>query len=151
MSKEGLSILNQTKGKLPRLPFPRMKEDILGKNYNLSVLIADKKTSRSLNKNYRGKDYPTNVLSFALEKNSGELILCPEVIEKEAKNFDKTFRQFFGFLVIHGMLHLKGMVHGSIMEKAEQKYYAKYFSWNRYRIEDLQGSRRRVRQGRITS
>lgn len=142
MQIEKFGIINKTKGKLPSLPLPRIKEDILGKNYELSILIATPKISKELNNKYRKKNYPTNVLSFNLEKNSGELILCPSVIKKEMKNFQKTFTEFFGFLVIHGMLHLKGYAHGSIMNKQEQKYYAKYFSRNRYRLEDFKSRRR---------
>ncbi len=151
MPNEKFSIANKTKGKLVSLPLSRMKEEILGKNYELSILIATPKISKELNNNYRGKNYPTNVLSFSLEKNSGELVLCPSVIKKEYKKFEKTFTEFFGFLVIHGMLHLKGMAHGSIMEIQEQKYYAKYFSRNRYRIEDLKSHRGRIHQGRKKS
>jgi probable rRNA maturation factor len=55
----------------------------------------------------------------------GEIILCPSVIKKEAKNFDRTFPQFLGFLVIHGMLHLKGYDHGKEMEKLEKKYLSR--------------------------
>ena len=54
------------------------------------------------------KDKPTNILSFPLTKNTGEILLCPAVIKKEVKNFNKTFTELLGFLVIHGMLHLKG-------------------------------------------
>lgn len=151
MQSEKFSIINQTKGKLPGLPLPRIKDNILGKSYDLSVLIATPKTSRELNNTYRGKNYPTNVLSFPLTKNSGELILCPSVIKKEAPNFEKTFTEFFGFLVIHGMLHLKGFDHGSIMDKQEQKYYAKYFSRHRHRIENHESSRGRIHKGRKKS
>ncbi len=151
MHSEKFSIINKTKGKLVSLPFPRIKDDILGKNYELSLVIATPKISKELNSEYRAKNYPTNVLSFSLEKNSGEIILCPSVIKKEAINFEKTFTEFFGFLVIHGMLHLKGMTHGSIMDKQEQKYYAKYFSRNRYRLEDHKSRRSGVRKGRKKS
>jgi len=47
------------------------------------------------------------VLVFALYKNMGELVLCKSIIRKELKKFNKTFEQLLGFLVIHGMLHLK--------------------------------------------
>ena len=105
--------------------FSRIKNDILGKNYSLSIAYVDPEKSRELNKKYRKKDRATNVLSFALRKDMGELVLCPAVIKKEAKNFGRTFDQFLGFLVIHGMLHLKGKVHGRAMEKLEEKYLSR--------------------------
>ena len=122
-----VSTLNKTRGKLPSLPLLDIKNDILGKDYELSVVFVQPKLSQKLNKKYRRKDKSTNVLSFPLSKNSGELVLCPAVAKKESKNFEKNFREFLGFLVIHGMLHLKGMEHGSIMDRAEKKYDQKYF------------------------
>ncbi|MDD5721273.1 MAG: rRNA maturation RNase YbeY [Candidatus Pacebacteria bacterium] len=123
--EENFSLINKTKGKLPRLPFVLLKEDILGKKYSLSIACVDEKTSKEINKKYRNKNKPTNILSFLLSKNEGEIILCPAVIKKEAKNFNKTFSDFLGFLVIHGMLHLKGYEHGSKMEEMEEKYLSR--------------------------
>ena len=136
--KENFSIINKTKGKLPSLPFVKIKNDILGKNYSLSVAFVEKNKSREINKKYRNKNKATNVLSFSLRKNEGELVLCPSVIRGEVKEKNKslhlgstlkseTFEKWLGFLVIHGMLHLKGMEHSSRMEEAEKKYDQKYF------------------------
>ncbi len=132
--EENFSIINKTKNKLPRLPFLKIKNDILGKKYSLSIAYVSEKKSREINKKYREKNKAPNVLSFSLRKNEGELILCPTVVKREAKDFSKTFDQFLGFLVIHGMLHLKGMTHSSTMNRAEKKYDEKYFSGNRCRI-----------------
>lgn len=131
--EEFLSISNQTKESLPRLPLALIKHDILGEKYFLSVAYVSPATSRKLNKTWRGKDKATNVLSFALSKNSGELVLCPSLIKKETKKFERNFKELLGFLVIHGMLHLKGMLHGSIMEEQERKHDQKYFSRDRHR------------------
>lgn len=149
--EENFSIINKTKGKLPSLPFLDMKNEILGKNYSLSIALVGKKTSQALNKKYRDKDKPTNVLSFSLRKNEGELILCPDVIKRECKNFGKTFSNFLGFLVIHGMLHLKGHEHSSTMEKAEEKYDQKYLSGNRRRLLNDQSRGGRVSKRRKKS
>ncbi len=102
-----------------------MKDDILGKKYSLSIAYVSEEKSREINKKYRKKDKPTNVLSFPLHKNEGEIILCPAVIKREAKIFGKNFGQYLGFLVIHGLLHLKGMRHGKKMEEAEKKYLSR--------------------------
>lgn len=118
------------------MKYTKIKNEILGKKYSLSIACVDEKTSREINRRYRKKNKPTNILSFPLNKNLGEIVLCPSVIKKEAKNFNKTFPQFLGFLVIHGMLHLKGYEHSSTMEKLENKYDQKYFSGNRRRLND---------------
>ncbi|MEK9181834.1 MAG: rRNA maturation RNase YbeY [Patescibacteria group bacterium] len=132
-----------------------IKNNILGKKYSLSVAFVSEKKSREINKKYRKKDKATNVLSFSLRPNEGELVLCKAVIKKEAENFGKIFRQYLIFLVIHGMLHLKGMRHGSIMEEAENFYYQiydqKYFNGNRHRVRNDQSRHGRILQGRKKS
>ncbi len=133
------------------MEFEKIKQDILGKRYSLSIAYVSKKKSREINKKYRKIDKPTNVLSFALSKNEGEIILCKNVIRKELKKFERNFEELLGFLVIHGMLHLKGMKHSSIMEKAEEKYDQKYFYRNRYGIYDNKSDRRRIFKGRKKS
>lgn len=126
MTNGEISINNTTNGKLPRLPFARLKDAILGKSYSLSIAIVDPKESRRLNRTYRKKDKPGNVLSFPFDKSSGELILDPKTAEKGAAEFGMTQPKFLLFLVIHGMLHLKGFDHGSTMEKEEQKFLKKF-------------------------
>jgi probable rRNA maturation factor len=116
------SVLNKTKGKLPSLPFVDLKETILGKEYELSISFVGKTASRTLNRTYRDKDYATNILSFELSKKSGELVIQPDCVKRDAKNFDMDYKNFLLFLLIHGMLHLKGMQHGSTMEKQEARF-----------------------------
>lgn len=115
------AIVNNTNGKVPHLPFVAIKNAILGEDYTLSIAFVTPQESQRLNNTYRGKDWPTNVLSFPLEKNSGELVLDMTTSRKEAPSFDMTHTRFLLFLVIHGMLHLKGYDHGSTMEREEQK------------------------------
>ncbi len=123
---ESFQILNMTKGALPSVPFAVIKDAILGKKYELSLVFCGNKKSKELNKIYRNKDYTPNVLSFPLDKNSGEIFINPHVAKKEAVKFDKNYKDFVGFLFIHGCLHLKGMEHGSRMEKAEEKFQKKF-------------------------
>ena len=150
-----LTITNNTKGKLPSLPFLAIKDDILGKKYSLSIAFIGEKKSKEINNKYRNKNRATNILSFCLEKNKGEILLCPNVVKRESKNpeknFDKNYPELLGFLVIHGMLHLKGMQHSSTMEEAEEKYDKKYFGGNRHRFYDDTSHSRRIFQRRIRS
>ncbi len=152
--EEKLGIINKTREKAFGLDFSlvsRMKDDILGKEYSLSIAYVSEKTSKELNTKYRDKNKSTNILSFNIGNKEGEIIICPLVVKREAKNFDKNVPDFLGFLVIHGMLHLKGMAHGSIMSKAEKKYDQKYFGRNRYRLDDDKSSRRRISKRRNKS
>lgn len=111
-----------TKGTPPRVPFVAIKNKILGKDYNLSLVFATKSLSHKLNLQHRGKDKPTNILSFPLEKKSGEIFLELGQCRKDAPNFDMNYTKFVKFLFIHGCLHLKGMQHSSTMERQEQKF-----------------------------
>lgn len=128
--ENSLSIANRTRGKLPSLPFVQIKNDILGKKYSLSVAFISENKIKEINNQYRKKNKATNILSFSLSKNEGEILLCPALIKKETKKFNRNFTQLVGFLVIHGMLHLKGREHSSTMEKEENFYDQKYFSRN---------------------
>jgi probable rRNA maturation factor len=119
-------ITEKTKGKLPRLPFVTIKNAILGNEYELSIVSISQNESHKLNKKYRGKDKSTNILSFPLTKESGEIFLDLIQIRKDLPNFDMNYTTFVKFLFIHGCLHLKGMQHGSTMEKEEKKFLKRF-------------------------
>ena len=110
MKNDKFTITNKTKSTLPRVPFLKMKDVALGKNYSLSMVFVGKQTSHKLNLAYRHKNKPTNILSFGLDKKTGEIFITPSIAKKEVAS-----------LFIHGLMHLKGMEHGSTMEKAETK------------------------------
>ncbi len=121
-----IDIQNKTKGKLPRLPFVRIKDAILGNVYELSICFVSPRESRRLNRTYRGKDSSTNILSFSLSDTSGELIIDLAKVKKEAPDFSMTYPHFLGFLIIHGMLHLKGFEHSSTMERKEALFKKRF-------------------------
>ncbi len=104
-----------------RLPFVRMTRKILGARYELSVAFITPKRMRTLNRRYRGKDAPTDILSFALSKHSGELYLSMPDVSRKAALFGMTTREYLGYLFIHGLLHLEGLKHGRTMEALERK------------------------------
>ena len=79
-----------------------------------------------LNRSYRGKDTPTNILSFPLSKTEGELIICLAKVRQETKLFGRPFPNLLAFLVIHGLFHLKGQDHGSTMERDEQRVRTRF-------------------------
>ena len=121
------TITNKTKGRLPRLPFVSIKEKILGPKYELDIVFLNSKEQSKINKTYREKEGTTNILSFLLSDNSGQITHDPVKIKKEAHLFDMNYPKFLTLLLIHGCLHLKGFEHSSTMEKEEKKYL-KFFS-----------------------
>ena len=116
-----LDIRNTTKSRIPSLPFEQMKDATLGTRYELSLVFCGDKLSRRLNRTHRSKDKPTNILSFPVDKNSGEIFIDLRVVRREHKKFERNFENFLAFLFIHGLVHLKGMDHGSRMEREESK------------------------------
>jgi len=120
------SLINKTKGRLPRLPFIVMKDTVLGKKYTLSLAIVSKKVVQKLNKEYRQKDKPTDILSFSLSQTEGEIFINPESAKIKAKEFKRTYTNYIAFLFIHGLYHLKGFDHGEEMEKLEKKTRARF-------------------------
>ncbi len=117
-----LTIHNTTKSKRPRLPFLLMKNAVLGPDYELSVVFIGPRKSRNLNKAYRGKDNPTDVLSFPISKKEGEIFIDLATSAKKAPEFGRSRTNFLAFLFIHGLVHLKGFDHGSKMEHVEKKF-----------------------------
>jgi ssRNA-specific RNase YbeY (16S rRNA maturation enzyme) len=83
-----IGIVNLTKGKLPNLPFVQIKNFVLGKKYDLSLVFVGNKLSRKLNEEYRRRDYAPNVLSFSLSANSGEIFINPPQAKKECSLFE---------------------------------------------------------------
>ena len=84
----------------------------------MTVRIVDEAESHELNLNYRGKDRPTNVLSFPFECPDevelpllGDLVICRQVVEREAQEQEKPLMAHWANMVVHGSLHLLGYDH----------------------------------------
>lgn len=93
----------------------------------LTLRIVDAEEGQELNRDYRGKDYATNVLTFAYTEDSdaevtqADIILCTDVLEKEAKEQKKTVLEHAQHLVVHGVLHSQGYDHESDEEAEEME------------------------------
>lgn len=118
----GFAIARPARHALPRVPFLRIKDKVLGKRYDLSVAFVSPAAIRILNRRYRKKNASTDILSFALSKSSGELYLSLSDVRKKAKLFGMTEQNYLGYLFIHGLLHLEGYDHGRTMEVLERKF-----------------------------
>lgn len=84
----------------------------------VTIRLVDEQESHALNFEYRGKDRPTNVLSFPFEAPPGmelellgDLIICRQVVEKEALEQNKPLKAHWAHMVVHGSLHLLGYDH----------------------------------------
>lgn len=103
----------------------------------LTIRISDSEESQQLNRDYRGKDKPTNVLSFPFEAPPevelpllGDLIICAEVVAREAQEQQKPLHDHWAHMVVHGCLHLCGYDHidddeAEEMESLERQLLAK--------------------------
>ena len=80
----------------------------------IAIRLVDEQEGRALNREYRGKDYATNILSFPYETEPllmGDLVICPTVVAREAAEQAKPPTAHYAHLTVHGMLHLRGWDH----------------------------------------
>lgn len=122
-----IHISNVTKEKVPvgRAFFVKMVPTVLGEEYELNLVFVSPKRSHFLNKKYRKRDHPTDILSFEYEKNLGEIYIDLKTAKKKSVLFGKTYKDYVKYLFIHGLCHLKGMVHGSRMESHVALYISR--------------------------
>jgi probable rRNA maturation factor len=91
---------------------------------HLSILLTNDKNIQQLNKNFRDKDKPTNVLSFPADDEGeymGDIAVAFETIKREAIEQDKSFHHHFIHMLIHGILHLDGYDHETDEEAEEME------------------------------
>jgi probable rRNA maturation factor len=92
-----------------------------------TIRVVTEAESQSLNEQFRGKDKPTNVLSFPSDDDYleydclGDLVICAPVVESEALLQNKTRDAHWAHMVIHGMLHLQGLDHQNDQETHEME------------------------------
>lgn len=104
----------------------------------LTIRFVERDESRELNRDYRGKDSPTNVLSFTFEAPEGidlpllgDLVICHDIVVAEALEQHKALADHYAHLVVHGCLHLLGHDHiddheADAMETLERKLLAQF-------------------------
>ena len=99
---------------LPRHAVQRWLCAALESDAELAVRIVDAEEGRALNRDFRGKDYATNVLTFDYAKEPvvhADLVLCAPVVEREAAEQGKTIEAHYAHLLVHGTLHAQGFDH----------------------------------------
>ncbi|CAD7359625.1 MULTISPECIES: rRNA maturation RNase YbeY [Staphylococcus] len=110
------------------LDYARTEEGI-NEEAELSVTFADKDEIQAINREYRDKDRVTDVISFAFEEQEdifegmemprilGDIIICTDVAQEQAQQYNHSFERELGFLALHGFLHLLGYDHMSEEEE----------------------------------
>ena len=96
----------------------------LQREASITLRIVDEPEGRELNKNYRGKDYATNVLTFVYddaEPLSGDIVICAPVVEREAAAQHKDLLAHYAHLTLHAALHLQSHEHGNDADAAEME------------------------------
>jgi len=90
----------------------------------VTVRLVGRAEARRLNLAFRGKNYATNVLAFAYEAGSGDIVLCTAVVGREARDQGKSLAAHYAHLTVHAVLHLRGYDHerasnARLMERTE--------------------------------
>lgn len=107
-------------GEAPTRPqFRRWVKAALQRDAEVVLRLVDEKEGQELNRQFRGKDYATNVLTFVYDDAqplAGDIVLCVPVVRQEALQQHKDLTAHFAHLTVHGILHLQGYDH---LEDAE--------------------------------
>lgn len=132
---DNVEIFNETEEKIenldilkPLLEYAKKVENLEDTELEFSVIIVDNERIHQINKEYRGIDRPTDVISFALEDSEdinienyrilGDIYISIDKVREQAKEFGHSEKRELAFLTIHGFLHLLGYDH---MEPEEEK------------------------------
>lgn len=108
---------------LPRHSVTRWIRHALDSDAEITVRIVDAEEGQRLNREFRGKDYATNVLTFDYAQEPmvmADLVLCAPVVAREAKEQGKTLAAHYAHLLVHGTLHAQGWDHETSEEDAEE-------------------------------
>ncbi|MFZ2525734.1 MAG: rRNA maturation RNase YbeY [Candidatus Ferrigenium altingense] len=114
-----------------RAQLRRWVKSALQRDVRMTLRIVDEAEGRELNKNYRGKDYATNVLTFVYDDADmlpgdagficGDAVICAPVVEREAAAQHKELLAHYAHLAIHAALHLQGHDHINDIDAAEME------------------------------
>jgi probable rRNA maturation factor len=116
---------------LSRSAIRRWVQSALFAPAELTIRFVDAAEGQALNRDYRGKDYATNVLTFAYSEDEdlavdavmtrADIVLCTDVLQREAKEQGKTLEHHAVHLIVHGVLHAQGYDHETDSEAAEME------------------------------
>ena len=108
---------------LPRSQVTRWIRHALSDDAEITVRIVDAEEGQALNREYRKKDYATNVLTFDYQQEPtvmADLVLCAPVVAREAQEQNKSLQEHYAHLLVHGTLHAQGWDHETSEQDAEE-------------------------------
>ena len=104
--------------------FRKWAKQALRSDAEIALRVVDEDEGRMLNRDYRGKDYATNVLTFPLAEEPllmGDIVLCAPVVAREAEAQQKPLLAHYAHLTVHGVLHLQGYDHETEAEAVQME------------------------------
>jgi probable rRNA maturation factor len=111
-----------------RTEFRKWVRSALKQDAEIALRVVDATEGRDLNRNFRGRDYATNVLTFVYDNIdhhtqslAGDIVLCAPIIESEASQQHKMLTAHYAHLTVHGVLHLQGYDHQTDADAAEME------------------------------
>lgn len=113
-----------TENKPSRAQFRRWMKRALKRDAELTIRLVEESEGRELNNQYRGKKYPTNVLTFVYDEDEslkGDVVICAPVVVSEAESQHKNLLTHYAHLTIHAALHLQGYDHENDNDAAEME------------------------------
>ena len=108
---------------LPRHKVAKWIRHALEINAEIAIRIVDTEEGQQLNRDYRQKDYATNVLTFDYTQEplvTADLVLCAPVVEREAREQNKSLEEHYAHLLVHGTLHAQGWDHETSPADADE-------------------------------
>jgi probable rRNA maturation factor len=140
--KINIQFASQLSGLPTRQQLRQWAKAALRVDTEVTIRIVDAQEALELNSQYRGKDYATNVLTFALSETpylQGDIVICAPIVMAEAAAQNKDLMAHYAHLTVHGMLHLCGFDHetepqAELMEGLEVQILAKLGYANPYLI-----------------
>lgn len=110
-----LQWLNQIVSELKK------KKVMQNSQQELTIVFLAKGPAKKMNSEFRKRDYATDVLSFEGGQPGvlGELVICPDVVKKQALEHGLSFREELGYMLLHGVLHLLGFDHEKSQKEAQ--------------------------------
>lgn len=107
-----------------RQQFRRWVKAALQQDVQCTLRVVDESEGRKLNREFRGKDYATNVLTFVyddIEPLSGDIVFCAPVVERESAEQGKESLAHYAHMTVHGLLHLQGFDHETDAEASKME------------------------------
>lgn len=124
---EGIKISGEIEELINKICQQVVKEEEIKGEYEVNIIFVDDPFIKNLNSRFRGKDCPTDVLSFPFDTPEflGEIYISLETAKKQAEEYNHTLTREIAFLTVHGLLHLLGYDHkeepNEVMREKEEK------------------------------